>query len=187
MGGECQRCHWTGHQAALVPHHVVPESKDKTFKIYNTNSWVRTKIEMDKCVLLCSNCHFIVHSTSDPKWMGDASIIPSRDDSKLSRSYSNCGRCKDRIRLGSRWCKSCAGVLSHLNRCKDCGARIYIKSKRCNDCNGKINQKIAWPCSCELIEMVKIKNYSVAGRDLGVSDNAIRKRIKTHPCECGQQ
>jgi len=41
--------------------------------------------------------------------------------------------------------------------------------------------KIEWKPSEELIELSKIYGYSKLGRMLGVSDNAIRKRIKTHP------
>ena len=44
-------------------HHLDPSQKD--FGIGNqgyTRSWEKTKIELDKCVMLCANCHRIRHA-----------------------------------------------------------------------------------------------------------------------------
>lgn len=40
--------------------------------------------------------------------------------------------------------------------------------------------KIEWPSHDVLTQMVYDSNYSEVGRQLGVSDNAVRKRLKTH-------
>jgi hypothetical protein len=37
-----------------------------------------------------------------------------------------------------------------------------------------------WPETAELVKMVENTNYSAVGRALGVSDVAVRKRIKNH-------
>lgn len=70
LGGECCRCGWNEHDAGLVPHHVDPSQK--TFSVGdvgNTRSWKRVQAELDKCVLLCSNCHAVVHATNDAVWL----------------------------------------------------------------------------------------------------------------------
>lgn len=46
--------------------------------------------------------------------------------------------------------------------------------------NGKTRKtKIDWPVTDSLIEMVRKSNYSALSKKLGVSDNAIRKRIRS--------
>jgi DNA-binding Lrp family transcriptional regulator len=56
-------------------------------------------------------------------------------------------------------------------------------SKNCYKCvlcgNGRPT-KIDWPNAKELKEMVEDTSYVEVGRMLGVSDNAVRKRIKNH-------
>lgn len=57
-GGECQHCGYSGCNGALEFHHI-DESK-KSFSIGNkgyTKSWLKIKEELDKCILLCANCH----------------------------------------------------------------------------------------------------------------------------------
>jgi hypothetical protein len=41
-------------------------------------------------------------------------------------------------------------------------------------------EKIDWPDNQTLRQMVEDSNYSAVGRKLGVSDNAVRKRLKNH-------
>ena len=67
------RCGWLGNQAAMQFHHV--DSKRKEFMIGNVGnkSWDSIKTEMQKCVLLCANCHMIEHSTkNDAKFLEEA-------------------------------------------------------------------------------------------------------------------
>ncbi len=63
-----------------------------------------------------------------------------------------------------------------------CGKRISKKSTSCKSCAGKDREqtKIVWPSIEELTKMLKDSNYLALGKKLGVSDNAIRKRIKKH-------
>lgn len=67
------------------------------------------------------------------------------------------------------------------NLCENCKKEISSKARRCKSCNGFLREnKIDWPPTEELIEMVKSSSYRAVGRQLGVSDNAIRKRITRH-------
>jgi GH18 family chitinase len=57
-GGKCLICSYNRFQGALELHHV--DSKKKEFAIGDkgyTRSWEKVKAELDKCVLLCANCH----------------------------------------------------------------------------------------------------------------------------------
>ena len=66
-----------------------------------------------------------------------------------------------------------------------CGKEINKGSKLCKNCEdiarlGK-KTKIQWPEMKDLIVMIKQSSYVVVAKKLGVSDNAVRKRIKNHP------
>lgn len=59
-GGKCLVCGYNKCSGALDFHHVDPKEKD--FSISKvTKGWDKVKDELDKCVLLCSNCHREVH------------------------------------------------------------------------------------------------------------------------------
>jgi len=56
-GGRCQICGYNKYPGALDLHHV---SGEKSFGIGDkgyTRSWEKTKQELDKCILVCANCH----------------------------------------------------------------------------------------------------------------------------------
>lgn len=60
-GGKCQECEYNKCNAALTFHHINPE--EKSFTISGKSiSWERIKVEIDKCLLLCFNCHAELHS-----------------------------------------------------------------------------------------------------------------------------
>ena len=60
-GGKCEKCGYSKCVNALEFHHLDPNEKD--FGISGkTWSLERLKKEVDKCILLCSNCHREIHS-----------------------------------------------------------------------------------------------------------------------------
>ena len=57
-GGRCQVCGYNKYQGALDLHHL--NHAEKGFGIADkgyTRSWGKVKAELDKCVLVCANCH----------------------------------------------------------------------------------------------------------------------------------
>lgn len=65
-GGACSICGYNKYVGAIDFHHINPEEKDFNFSSGGyTRSWEKIKIELDKCVLLCANCHREVHSKKD--------------------------------------------------------------------------------------------------------------------------
>ena len=61
-GGECILCGYSKCVRALVFHHLDPSQKDFGLSIRGlTRSWEKMRAELDKCVLLCANCHSEVH------------------------------------------------------------------------------------------------------------------------------
>lgn len=57
-GGKCQICGYNRCIAALEFHHVDPTQKSFGIRSNgNTMSWEKMCAELEKCVLLCANCH----------------------------------------------------------------------------------------------------------------------------------
>jgi hypothetical protein len=61
-GGCCNICGYDKCLAALEFHHIDPTTKEKSCYNLMLMSWDRVKNEIDKCVLLCSNCHREKHN-----------------------------------------------------------------------------------------------------------------------------
>lgn len=61
-GAKCQVCGYDRYIGSLSFHHLDPEKKDfslSTKGLYR--SWKRVLKELDKCVLVCNNCHGEIH------------------------------------------------------------------------------------------------------------------------------
>lgn len=57
-GGRCALCGYAKHQAALQFHHLDPARKDFHLACSGvTRSIERLRREIQKCILLCANCH----------------------------------------------------------------------------------------------------------------------------------
>lgn len=62
-GTECEMCgyEFTGeNHAAFDFHHINP--KEKEGYVLSRGNQEKNKIEVEKCMLVCSNCHRILHS-----------------------------------------------------------------------------------------------------------------------------
>lgn len=62
LGGKRVKCGYNKHIAALEFHHIDPSNKDYLIGDLKNRKWEKIVKELDKCVLLCSNCHRIEHS-----------------------------------------------------------------------------------------------------------------------------
>lgn len=67
-GGCCNVCGYDKCVAAFDFHHVDPLEKDFTISAHMT-SWERIKKEVDKCVLVCANCHREIHDGMHPGFL----------------------------------------------------------------------------------------------------------------------
>jgi hypothetical protein len=61
-GGKCLICGYNRCNRALTFHHLDPSKKDFNFAGSHTKKWLWIQQELDKCVLLCQNCHCEVHA-----------------------------------------------------------------------------------------------------------------------------
>lgn len=61
FGGKCYDCKQTFHSAVYEFHHINPKEKDRDPSKLFLLRWERIIKELEKCVLLCANCHRIRH------------------------------------------------------------------------------------------------------------------------------
>ena len=61
-GGCCQKCGYNEFSPSLCFHHVNPDNKELKHLSFSVR--LETVLgELDKCVLLCQNCHFAFHAS----------------------------------------------------------------------------------------------------------------------------
>ena len=64
-GNKCSMCGYNKCIGALEFHHLDPEEKEfGVSKDGYTRSWKVIKEELDKCILVCANCHREIHYDS---------------------------------------------------------------------------------------------------------------------------
>ncbi len=62
LGGKCVCCGYNKYIGNLAFHHLDPSQKDPNYKIHKTRTLESVKEELNKCVLVCHNCHGEIHA-----------------------------------------------------------------------------------------------------------------------------
>ena len=60
-GGKCEKCGYNKCSWAFEFHHINSDDKDFGISSYSTLTWEKIKTELDKCIMLCANCHRELH------------------------------------------------------------------------------------------------------------------------------
>ena len=94
LGGCCNRCGYSKYQSAMEFHHIDKDAKD--FTISDKRRVVLTEqvvMELDKCILVCSNCHSKIHTENwqDPEYQ--AGLFALKREA-IARSKTWIGRIK---------------------------------------------------------------------------------------------
>lgn len=150
-GNKCEVCGYNKCIDAFDFHHVG----NKLFSIgkygYRVNK-EKLILELDKCMLLCSNCHREIHFEINGSSRYDGLQILDKNLIKKREKYF----------------------------CIDCGKEVSNKkSKRCRSCFRVSIRKIkVRPPVFELIDDVKKYGYCAVGRKYKVSDTTVRQWIK---------
>lgn len=63
-GGKCEKCGYNHNIAALDFHHLNPEEKEFAIDLrkFSNMSLEKLQKELDKCILVCANCHRELHN-----------------------------------------------------------------------------------------------------------------------------
>lgn len=157
MGGQCALCGYNKNIQALEMHHINPDEKEFTFsKTQEYHNWEELSKEMQKCVLLCANCHREVHYPQDGE---EFNLQSSYDEEKSNEIADIIKKEKEKTEYF----------------CIDCGKKISRKALRCQKCAELHNRTVERPDRELFKKEIREQPFTVIGRKYGVSDNAIRK------------
>ena len=166
LGGKCAICGQTFEDCCYDFHHLDPEEKDFNISQMNTNganSWIEVRDELKKCVLLCANCHRLLHNG----FVELKDYLPIFDQNLYD--WDMCGvkrfsvdTQEEIIRKTSNICPKCGGIKSY-------------NSKLCNSCS-KIHEPKFYVSREELKKLIRQKSFLEIGRLFSVSDRAIKNR-----------
>ena len=68
-GGKCTICNYNTHPSAMDFHHLDPSKKEQSPSSMRLVSWETQKKELDKCILVCRNCHSEIHAGLHPQYL----------------------------------------------------------------------------------------------------------------------
>ncbi len=148
-GGSCIKCGYNSCISALEFHHTEPTEKDFAISGMIRN-WEITKLELDKCILVCCRCHREIHHNLINKIPVVERVIPKEN--------KKCLTCN----------KQFITILNKRQK-QFCSQECYKLSIR------KVKQR---PSKEQLLDEIRDSSYVQVGKKYGVSDNTIRKWIK---------
>lgn len=154
MGGKCQICGYDKCLSALEFHHVNKDEKEECPSyIILRWAWERAKVELEKCILVCSNCHKEIH---DEECGVSLEVIRERQKKPFIKRV--CEVCGDEFET------------------KDYEQRF------CSiNCSSVSQRKVDRPSKSELKKLLESKvSWTKLGKMFGVSDNAVRKWAKKY-------
>jgi hypothetical protein len=160
MGNRCQICFYDKCNSALEFHHIDPSQKEFSFGKIVANPIKLDSIlnELDKCILLCANCHREVHA--------GISDLPETY-SRLDRSFFNFNSNGRSV-----------SIIPIRDSCPVCGSEKSSTLSYCsNKCAAIMRRRVDWN-SVDLIDLIEVQKIPMTtlGTKFGVSDNAVRKQ-----------
>jgi hypothetical protein len=167
---KCSICGYDKNIASLDFHHLDPRQKEFVWNEMSGFEWQKIISELKKCTLLCKNCHSDLHN---PKWKKEC-VLEYGTDSNNSLNKETDFSLDLNGESGYRKIQS-TGV------CPECNTPVYgtkYCSVKCSsECNRKIKNR---PTKEVLCKELKETNFLVTGKKYGVSDNAIRKWVRSY-------
>lgn len=157
FGGCCNRCGYNKCIKALELHHIDPKLKEHTIGsiLSSPKKWQTIASEAAKCMLLCSNCHKEFHAGM---W--------TLAEVEVNRFVPKEFPMQERQSTGT---------------CPMCGVTVYGTVTCSLNCAAKKRIKAQWPAHTELLALLKTHSKCQVAEMLGVSEAAVRKRLKKFP------
>lgn len=153
FGGKCELCGYSACVAALEFHHLDPSKKEFHFShvIAKPKNIKKVQEELNKCALVCSNCHkeihFGVRSIPD-------TVLKNRPNVTLAKIVPQ----------------------KEYDSCPVCGKPKATANITCSrECAAKRARKIDWN-SIDLKKELETKSMCKIAEMLGISEAAVRKR-----------
>ena len=192
-GGKCISCNYDSYQGALEFHHLDPSKKDFGISASRHLSFEKIKSELDKCILLCANCHREIHGNKIQYNLKSNSIIKLdniqtnliwKPKNEVINCIKNTIDIKEiELRLKNK--ETLQSISHELNITSDYLSFLLTQdgiytSEMPEQQDILHPKKIQWPSIEEMQKLVWEKPASQLSEDLGVSDVAIAKFCKKH-------
>lgn len=171
LGGGCYICGYNRVMKALDFHHLNAE--DKEFNISSTfltqKAWDTILLELVKTMCVCRNCHAEIHEGLHAEKIAEwTAYIDIHKEEILNVGRSMFAR--PIKTLFTRGCAYCGKVFTTSEE----------QTKFCStDCGHKSQRKVQRPSEEQLKDLLTKHSYCAVARMWGVSDNTIRKWLKT--------
>lgn len=179
-GGRCQTCGYSRCDSALEFHHRDPSQKDFSLGHVGTTTFEKIKAELEKCDLLCANCHREAHA-------GHKRARPAPNLVNSGHETKRCPKCQQVLpvtafssRRNTPWacsyCKACSyeHAVERQRRLKQ--QAIDYKGSRCSQCGydryaGSLEFHHRDPASKDYtFSQVKMKNLAKVTSELDKCD-----------------
>lgn len=167
MGNKCQLCGYDKNEKALEFHHINPEEKEFSLSDCALKKLEEVYNELQKCVLVCANCHRIIHYDEN----FNTPLISAFDKEKAEQ-YAQEEEVLKLFHANKKEPKYCpvCGKLIHTSRNKYCSVECsHIGYAR------QHGNKKGRPDRDELKLMIRTQTFEGIGRYYGVNGNAVRK------------
>ena len=162
----CKTVEWMGKPVPIELDHINGDHHDN---------------RLNNLRIICPNCH-----AQTPTFSGKKNRQPRPKCSVCDNEV----REKRRVTCGSYECLSIhhsrkarankSKPKKERKSCETCGEEISKGIKYCSyECSHKSRQKIDWS-AINITKELETKNFSQLARELGVSDNAIRKQLRKY-------
>lgn len=156
MGSKCSVCGYNKCPAALEFHHINPNEKEFAISHQTSLSTEKALLEIQKCALLCANCHREVENG----YIDIDQIHSTYDQDRANEIILQVQQLKEK---------------KHYY-CQDCGVEIdSCDAKRCVQCSQIARRVVNRPTREELKQLVYSTSFLQLGQQFGVSDKTISK------------
>lgn len=167
---KCSECEiidqWNGKFISLHLDHINGANDDN---------------RLENLRLLCPNCHSQTDTFAGKRLKKPDNFCPDCGI-KIKRASKTCGRCRIKLpHIASRT------NIKRFTKLCTCGTPINWDSITCMSCRPQCHTpketKINWPSNEIILGMIANTSYLAVGKELGVSDNAVRKHLKLQGIE----
>lgn len=177
-GGKCIKCGYCKCQRSMNFHHRDPSTKKFSLAvtIICRMEWDKVLEEIEKCDLLCANCHGEEeHKLNKERLLNDYPELKNRTFNKWSDMLREIGKSTKK------------SIMTIKKVCPICGKEFNTKCQKIfcsNRCRGKFCQSPTKPSKEELEVMVRNKvPWEKLGRTLNVTGNAVKKWARQYGIE----
>lgn len=186
-GGKCEICGYDKCINALEFHHLDPTEKEFSIANGNAIAFEKAKKEVDKCILVCANCHREIHfNLNTEQYVKEEELKKEIYGEILSNRdvYGNMP-IKDSYKF-LPYTSIMEDIANNMKR-EDIFKKYHINNKTFNlflkenniqyNKSKKVENK---PSKEELCDLLKNNSKSAIGRMYGVSCNAVIKWCKKY-------